>query len=94
MDYLRSASFGGLFAVTFVVAATFQAVAAVLGLVIAGLSPELFQMNGAPAQGFVQGAGVVLFLLILGLAANSAISAAGSALWILFRRLLPKRAVA
>ncbi len=90
MDYLRSAPFGGLFAVTFVVSATCQAVAALLGFVLAALSPGLFQMNGAPAQGFLPAAGVVLFLLILGLAANSAISAAGSALWLLVRRLLPR----
>ena len=90
MDYLRNASFGGLFVVTFTVAAVFQVAFAVLGLVTAVLAPGMFNMNGAPATNPGQAMGVDLFLLAVMLAMNAMMSAAGSGLWLLVRRFLPK----
>lgn len=89
MDYLRSASFGGLFIVTFTVAATFQVVMAILGLLLALLSPGLFQMNGVVATSPMEAVGTLLFLLMFGLAVNAAMSAMGSLLWLLVRNIFP-----
>lgn len=88
MEFLRTAPFGALFTVTFVVAATFQATMTVVGAVSALLAPGLFRMNGAPASTPVEALGVVLFMLAFGLAMNAAISAGGAGLWLLVRRTL------
>lgn len=92
MDYLKRAPFGGLFLVTFTVAATFQVLMALLGLLLAFLSPGLFFMNGAPATSPVQAVGVLLFLLVVGLVINAGISAIGGLLWMGVRIALPKPA--
>ena len=92
MDYLKRAPFGGLFLVTFTVAATFQVLMALLGLLLAFLSPGLFFMNGAPATSPVQAVGVLLFLLVVGLVVNAGISAIGALLWMCVRIALPKPA--
>ncbi|MBU4239235.1 MAG: hypothetical protein KKD26_08275, partial [Alphaproteobacteria bacterium] len=92
MDYLKRAPFGGLFLVTFTVAATFQVLMALLGLLLAFLSPGLFFMNGAPATSPVQAVGVLLFLLVVGLVINAGISAIGALLWMGVRIALPKPA--
>lgn len=90
MDYLRNASFSGLFVVTFTVAAMFQLAFAILGLVTAVLSPGMFNMNGVPATSAGQAIGVDLFLLAMMLAMNAMMSAGGAGLWLLVRRFLPK----
>lgn len=92
MDYLKRAPFGGLFVVTFTVAATFQVLMSVLGLLLAFLSPGLFFMNGAPATSPVQAVGTLLFLLVVGLVVNAGMSALGSLLLMGVRLALPKRA--
>jgi hypothetical protein len=89
MDYLKNATFGGLFIVTFLVAATFQLAMAVLGIVLASLSPSLFQMNGVPATSPAQAIGTVLFILVVGLLVNAGMSAVGALLWLLVRKLVP-----
>jgi ABC-type siderophore export system fused ATPase/permease subunit len=90
MNFLRSASFGDLFAVTFVVGATFQVVASLLSLILGSINPSLFNMNGAPAENPFQALGVVLFMLVFGLVANAAISSLGSVIWMAVRRWMPK----
>lgn len=90
MRFLRSASFGDLFAVTFVVGAAFQVVASMLSLLLGAINPSLFNMNGAPAQSLLQALGVILFMLVFGLVANAAISSLGSVIWIAVRRWMPK----
>ena len=92
MDYLKQGTFGALFGVTFTIAATFQVLMALLGLVIAVLSPDIFKMNGAPAAGPLQAIGVDLFLLVAMLLMNAMISAVGSGVWLLVRRAFPKTA--
>lgn len=89
MDYLKSATFGGLFTVTFVVAATFQIIMAGLGMALAVLSPGLFQMNGVPATSPAQAIGTLLFLLTVGLVMNAGMSAVGALFWLLVRKLVP-----
>lgn len=89
MSFLRTASFGGLFTVTFTVAATCQVAFSALGLLLAFSSPAMFKMNGAPATGAGQALGVLIFLLAVMLAMNAAISAMGAGLWLLVRRALP-----
>src|SRR5690606_6673732 len=63
MQYIRTASFGGLFTTTFLVAASFQIAFSLLGVVLAVLSPGLFNMNGVPATSPVGAIGVLIFLL-------------------------------
>ena len=89
MNFLKSASFGGLFTVTFTVAATFQVAFSLLGLLLAFLSPGLFQMNGVAATSPVQAIGTLLFLLVFALVMNAAISALGALIWLWVRRLIP-----
>lgn len=90
MGYLRTASFGGLFSVTFAVAATCQVVLSLIGIAAAVMAPGIFKMNGQPAANPVQAIGVVVFLLLFGLMMNAGISAIGSGLWISLRTLLPR----
>ncbi|MFN3559465.1 MAG: hypothetical protein ACK4UQ_09275 [Brevundimonas sp.] len=90
MHYLRTASFGGLFTVTFAVAASFQIAFAVLGLLLAVVSPGLFNMNGVPATNAIAAIGVLVFLLAFGLFMNAAMSALGALVVLLWRNLLPK----
>ena len=90
MDYLRSASFGGLFTVTFVVAATFQIIMSLLGILLALVQPGMFQMNGVAAHGAGQALTTLVFLLVVCLVMNATVSSAGAGLWLLVRRLLPK----
>lgn len=89
MPFLRSASFGGLFTVTFTVAATCQVAFSLLGLLMAVLSPAMFKMNGAPATNPAQAVGVLVFLLAVMLIMNAGISAIGAGIWMLARRALP-----
>lgn len=89
MDYLKNANFAGLFIVTFVVAATFQLAMTTLGLLLAFLSPGLFQMNGVPATSPVQAIGTLVFLLVFGLVINAGMSAIGALIWMLIRQVLP-----
>lgn len=94
MDYLKSASFGGLFTVTFFVAATFQATLALLSLVAAVFIPRSFQLNGAPANNTGEAIAAVAIMLVVFLLANVLVSAAGSGLWLALRRFLPGRSTA
>ncbi|KQY95735.1 hypothetical protein ASD21_04260 [Caulobacter sp. Root1455] len=89
MQFLRSASFGGLFTVTFTVAATSQVAFSLLGLLMVGTSPAMFKMNGAPATNPAQALGVLVFLLAMLLIMNAGMSAIGAGIWVLVRRALP-----
>jgi ABC-type siderophore export system fused ATPase/permease subunit len=91
VNYLRTAAFGGLFTVTFTVAAAFQLAMSALGILLVVLSPGLFQMNGVPATSPVQALGTLLFLLAMGLVMNAGISAVGALIWLLVRKLVPDR---
>ncbi|WP_168075758.1 hypothetical protein [Caulobacter sp. SSI4214] len=91
MQYLRTASFGALFGVTFTVAATFQVAMTLFGLIGAVLAPGIFKMNGAPASSPVQAIGVLVFLLGVCLVVNAGISAAGAGLWLGVRRFFPSK---
>lgn len=91
MNFIRTASFGGLFIVTFVVAASFQLAFSLLGVVLALISPGLFNMNGVPASSPVAAVGVLIFLLVIGLAMNAAMSALGALVVMLWRNLLPRK---
>lgn len=90
MNYLRTASFGGLFTVTFAVAAAGQVTLSILGLLFAILAPGMFQMNGAVATSPVQAIGALLFLLVFGLFMNAGMSAIGSLTWLGVRRAFGK----
>ncbi|QQQ18692.1 hypothetical protein JIP62_00615 [Brevundimonas vitis] len=90
MHILRTASFGQLFIVTFAVSASFQVAFTLLGLVMAVLSPGVFNMNGVPATSAAGAIGVLIFLLVFGLAINAAISSLGALLVLAWRRLLPR----
>lgn len=90
MHYLKTASFGGLFTVTFGVAAAFQIAFSILGVLLAFLSPGLFHMNGAPATSALGAIGVLIFLLVFGLCINAAISALGALVVMGVRHFLPK----
>jgi hypothetical protein len=90
MQYLRTASFGGLFAVTFTVAATCQVILSLLGLIAVAAAPGIFKMNGAPATNPLEAFGVLVFLVIFCLFINAGMSALGSAFWLVARRLLPR----
>ena len=90
MQYIRTASFGGLFSTTFLVAASFQIAFSLLGVVLAVLSPGLFNMNGVPATSPVGAIGVLIFLLCFGLFMNAAISALGALVVLGWRRFLPR----
>lgn len=90
VGYLRTASFGGLFSVTFAVAATCQVVLSLIGIAAAVMAPGIFKMNGQPAANPVQAIGVLVFLLLFGLMMNAGMSAIGSGLWISLRTLLPR----
>jgi hypothetical protein len=92
MHYLRTASFGGLFTVTFAVAASFQIVFSVLGLFLAVAAPGMFNMNGVPATSAVGAIGVLIFMLAFGLFINAAMSALGALIVMAWRNLLPKPA--
>lgn len=94
MDYLRSATFGGLFGVTFTVAATFQVAMALVGLICAFGAPAMFNTNGVAAQSTVQALSALFALLVAMVLVNAMISAVGAALWLGVRRFLPKRSVA
>ena len=89
MHYLKTASFGGLFTVTFGVAAAFQVAFSILGLLLAVLSPGLFHMNGAAATSPAGAIGVLIFLLVIGLFMNAAMSALGALVVMAVRRFLP-----
>ena len=89
MHYLKTASFGGLFTVAFGVAAAFQIAFSILGLLLAVLSPGLFSMNGAPATSAMGAIGVLIFLLVVGLCVNAAMSALGALAVMSVRRFLP-----
>ena len=88
-SFLRSASFGELFAVTFTVAATCQVAFSLLGLLMVATSPAMFKMNGEAAANPAQALGVLVFLIAICLAMNAGMSAIGSGLWVLARRFLP-----
>ena len=90
METIRTAPFGTLFGVSFVMGAVFQLAMAIAGVVIAFLSPGVFSANGQAMVSPIQAVGVVLFLVICGLAANTVVAAAGSIAWIGLRRILPK----
>lgn len=89
MPFLRSASFGSLFTVTFTVAATCQVAFSLLGLLMVDTAPAMFKMNGEAASGPLQAFGVLVFLLAVMLIMNAGISAIGAGLWVLARRFLP-----
>lgn len=92
MHYLRTASFGGLFGVTFTVAASCQVAMTLFGLIAAVMAPGVFKMNGAPATNPVQAIGVLAFLLGVCLILNAGMSALGAGLWLGVRKMLPNRA--
>jgi hypothetical protein len=88
-SFLRSASFGELFAVTFTVAGTCQVAFSLLGLLMVGTSPAMFKMNGETAANPAQALGVLVFLVAICVAMNAGMSAIGAGLWLLVRRVLP-----
>ena len=90
MNYLKTASFGGLFTAAFGVAAAFQIAFSCLGVILAFLAPGLFFMNGAPATSAMGAIGVLIFLLVVGLCVNAAMSALGALVVIAVRKFLPK----
>ena len=90
MDTLRSATFGTLFQVTFLVAAAFQVAAAALGLVFAVFAPGGFTLNGRPAANSGEAVMAVIIMLVMVLLLNLAISAGGAGLWLVIRRLIWK----
>jgi hypothetical protein len=90
MNYLRNAAFGDLFMVTFVVAGTFQLVMSLFGIILAMLSPGLFQMNGVAATSPVQAVATLLFLLAFGLVVNAGMSAVGALFWLVIRKVVPR----
>lgn len=92
MDTLKSASFGQLFCVTFIVAATFQVALTLIGLPFALLAPSGFNLNGRPATGPGEALTVILLMLIAGSLMNAAISAGGAGVWLVVRKLLFKPA--
>jgi len=91
MQYLRTASFSGLFGVTFTVAASCQVALTLLGLIAAVMAPGVFKMNGAPATNPIQAIGVLVFLLGVCLMLNAGMSALGAGLWLGVRKLLPNK---
>lgn len=91
MKLLRSAGFGDLFLITFLVAASFQIVMSLLGVVLAFVSPGLFNMNGVPATSPGSALGVIVFLLVFGLVMNAGMSALGALIVLGWRRLLPRQ---
>ena len=90
MAFLRTAPFGDLFLVTFLVAGSFQVAMSLLGILLAVLSPGLFNMNGVPATSPAGALGVLVFLLIFGLVINAAMSAIGALIVMAWRNLLPR----
>lgn len=92
MQYLRTASFGGLFGVTFTVAASCQVALTLFGLIGAFMAPGIFKMNGEAATNPTQAVGVLIFLLGVCLVLNAGMSALGAGLWLGVRRFLPNRA--
>jgi hypothetical protein len=91
MDYLRTAPFGGLFAVAFTVGTLFHFTLGIVGLGLAAFSPELFNAPGRPISGEVEAAGVVIFMLIFAMAVNAAVSALGALIWVAVRRVYVRR---
>jgi len=91
MQYLKTASFGGLFGVTFTVAASCQVALTLLGLIAALLAPGIFKMNGEAASSPIQAVGVLVFMLGVFLVLNAGMSALGAGLWLGVRKLLPSR---
>jgi riboflavin transporter FmnP len=92
MDVLKTANFATLFAVTFVVAATFQFSLSVIALIFAWAFPSFFTMNGRPATGGAEASAIIAFMLVCFLLMNAMISSAGAAIWLAVRgRLLKKR---
>ena len=88
MDFLRTGTFGGLFRVTFTIAATFEVVFAAVCALWSLFKPAAFKLNGAPAANIGEALLVVVILLVMSLLINAAMSAAGSGLWLLVRRRL------
>jgi len=91
MHYLRTASFGGLFGVTFAVAASCQVALTLLGLIAAFMAPGIFKMNGEAANNPIQAVGVLIFMLGVFLVLNAGMSALGAGLWLSVRKLLPDK---
>ena len=91
MDTLKTASFGTLFQVTFLVAGAFQVAAFLLSLLFTVLAPAGFNLNGRPAQNVGEAIMVIVIMLVAGMLMNAAISAGGSGLWLLVRKLLFKK---
>jgi hypothetical protein len=91
VETLKTGNFGSLFQVTFVVAATFQIAAALLGLLFAFLAPGGFNVNGRPATNPGEAIVAVVIMLVVGMLLNAAISAGGAGLWLLVRKLLFKK---
>ena len=91
METLKSGSFGQLFQVTFVVAATFQVAAALLGLVFALIAPSGFTLNGQQATNVGEAITALVIVLVVGLLLNAAMSAGGAGLWTVLRKFLFKK---
>jgi len=91
MNSIRNGSFGQLFTITFVVAATAQVTFSILGLLLAFLAPGLFTMNGVQATSAGPAIGTLIFLLVFGLFMNAGLSAIGAGLVVLLRRFLPRK---
>lgn len=89
MNTIMRGSFAELFATCFFVAAAAQIAFSLLGLLLAVLSPGLFQMNGVPATSAGPAIGTLIFLLVFGLVMNAALSAIGSGVVLAIRRFLP-----
>lgn len=90
MEFLKTGTFGGLFQVTFTIAATFQAACVLLGSVVAVVAPGSFNTNGVRATNPGQALLSLTIMLIVMLLLNLMISAGGSGLWLLMRRFFFK----
>jgi len=90
MEYLRTASFAGLFTTAFAVGAASQLALSIAGVLLALTSPGMFNMNGIAATTPIQAFGPLIFLLVAGLFFNAGFSALGSACWLLVRRWFPR----
>jgi len=86
---LRRLTFGDLFLASFTVGACFAIGLGLLGALSAFMAPGMFSTGQGAAQSPVQALGVDLFLVVVCLAFNLVVSGAGSAIWVLVRRVLP-----
>ena len=94
MNIIRTGSFSALFFTTFLVAGSAQVVMTALCLLLAVLSPTIYNLNGAPATGPAGAIAVVVIFFFVGLIMNAAMSAIGAVIVMGWRIFLPRTATA